>query len=82
MTNASTSFVPDDLVPPVALDRPKFRLRPLGPEQIESDYAAWKSSVEHIHLLRSCWFETVPWRGGVDRGGSWTTLAWFGAAPA
>ncbi len=43
-----TSFVPDDFVPPPGLDHPAFRLRPLGPEHNESDYAAWTSSVEHI----------------------------------
>ena len=49
MTNANDSFVPDDFVPPAALDRPEFHLRPLGPEHNESDYAAWTSSVDHIH---------------------------------
>jgi hypothetical protein len=41
-------FVPDDFVPPLELDHPSFRLRPLGPEHNESDYAAWTSSIEHI----------------------------------
>jgi hypothetical protein len=43
-----TGFVPDDFVPPAGLDHPAFRLRPLGPEHNESDYAAWTSSMEHI----------------------------------
>jgi hypothetical protein len=41
-------FVPDAFVPPAGLDHEAFRLRPLGPEHNESDYAAWTSSVEHI----------------------------------
>ena len=42
-------FVPDGFKPPMALDHPSFRLRPLGPEHNESDYAAWTSSMDHIH---------------------------------
>jgi hypothetical protein len=42
-------FVPADFVPPEGVDQPEFRLRPLGPEHNESDYAAWTSSMEHIH---------------------------------
>jgi hypothetical protein len=42
------SFVPDTFVPPLELDHPRFRLRPLGPEHNESDYAAWTSSIPHI----------------------------------
>lgn len=41
-------FVPDGFVPPAGLDRPAFRLRPLGPEHNASDHAAWTSSIEHI----------------------------------
>lgn len=41
-------FVPASFEPPRALDRPRFRLRPLGPEHAESDYAAWTSSIDHI----------------------------------
>ena len=44
-----TSFVPSGYLPPTGLDHPEFRLRPLGPEHNDSDYAAWTSSVEHIH---------------------------------
>ena len=43
-----TRFVPDTFEPPAGLDRPAFRLRPLGPEHNESDHAAWMSSVDHI----------------------------------
>ncbi len=42
-------FVPTGFVPPHGLDDPDFRLRPLGPEHNVSDYAAWTSSVDHIH---------------------------------
>ncbi|MEO8469494.1 MAG: N-acetyltransferase [Chloroflexota bacterium] len=48
MTDTDAPFVPPGFVPPVALDRPDFRLRPLGPEHNASDYAAWTSSVDHI----------------------------------
>lgn len=41
-------FVPHGFNPPRALDHPEFRLRPLGPEHNESDYAAWINSMEHI----------------------------------
>ena len=42
-------FVPVGFEPPAGLDTPDFRLRPLGPEHNVSDYAAWTSSMEHIH---------------------------------
>ena len=51
-----TSFVPDDFVPPAGRDHPAFRLRPLGPEHNESDYAAWSSSQQHIR-------STPGWQG-------------------
>jgi hypothetical protein len=44
-----TDFVPDDFDPPQGLDAPEFRLEPLGPQHNEADYAAWTSSMEHIH---------------------------------
>jgi hypothetical protein len=44
----TSAFVPDDFTPPSGLDHDAFRLRPLGPEHNESDYAAWTSSVDHI----------------------------------
>jgi RimJ/RimL family protein N-acetyltransferase len=42
-------FVPADFVIPLHLEAPQFRLEPLGPEHNDSDYAAWSSSMEHIH---------------------------------
>jgi hypothetical protein len=42
-------FVPPDFDVPLRLDTPEFRLEPLGPQHNEADYAAWSSSVEHIH---------------------------------
>jgi hypothetical protein len=44
-----TAFVPESFVPPSGLDHPRFRLRPLGVEHNRSDYAAWTSSIAHIH---------------------------------
>jgi uncharacterized protein involved in copper resistance len=43
------SFVPDDFEPPRRLVAEAFELEPLGPEHNESDYAAWTSSMAHIH---------------------------------
>jgi hypothetical protein len=43
------SFVPADFEPPLGLATPEFELEPLGPQHNESDYAAWTSSLEHIH---------------------------------
>jgi RimJ/RimL family protein N-acetyltransferase len=42
-------FVPDDFAPPAGLTTPQFRLEPLGPQHNDADYAAWTSSMEHIH---------------------------------
>jgi hypothetical protein len=42
-------FVPADFDVPPRLDTPEFQLEPLGPQHNEADYAAWSSSVEHIH---------------------------------
>ncbi len=42
-------FVPASFDPPVALDTPDFRLRPLGPDHNASDHVAWSSSIDHIH---------------------------------
>lgn len=46
---ATVHFVPPDFAPPLTLETPQFLLQPLGPEHNEADYAAWSSSVEHIH---------------------------------
>ncbi len=47
-------FVPASFSPPPGLDRAEFRLRPLGPEHNESDFAAWSSSIEHIRATPGC----------------------------
>jgi hypothetical protein len=46
---ASELFVPPDFVVPLRLETPQFVLEPLGPQHNEADYAAWTSSMEHIH---------------------------------
>jgi RimJ/RimL family protein N-acetyltransferase len=46
------TFVPPDFDPPQRLVTPEFELEPLGPEHNESDYAAWSTSIEHIHTLQ------------------------------
>jgi hypothetical protein len=43
-------FVPSGFVVPLALTTEKFRLEPLAPQHNDSDYEAWSSSVEHIHM--------------------------------
>ncbi len=52
-------FVPDSFTPPSGLDQPAFRLRPLGPEHDDSDYAAWTSSIDHIRATPG--FEGLSW---------------------
>ena len=47
---ATRSFVPDGFVVPLALATEAFRLEPLGPQHNNSDYEAWTSSMEHIHM--------------------------------
>ncbi len=42
--------MPPGFVAPLALATERFTLEPLGPQHNESDYEAWSSSVEHIHL--------------------------------
>ena len=42
-------FVPPDFVAPLRLETPQFVLEPLGPQHNEADYAAWSSSMDHIH---------------------------------
>jgi hypothetical protein len=42
-------FVPPDFVVPLRLETPQFVLEPLGPQHNDADYAAWSSSMEHIH---------------------------------
>ena len=42
-------FVPAGFEPPTAVVTASFTLEPLGPRHNESDYAAWSSSLAHIH---------------------------------
>jgi hypothetical protein len=42
-------FLPEDFVPPKGLVTPDIVLEPLGPDHNERDYAAWTSSMAHIH---------------------------------
>ena len=46
---AALAFVPADFDVPAGLATDSFRLVPLGVEHNEADYAAWSSSVDHIH---------------------------------
>ena len=46
---SASDFVPPSLVVPQRLETELFVLEPLGPEHNEQDYAAWTSSMEHIH---------------------------------
>jgi hypothetical protein len=41
-------FVPEDFAAPDGLIAGELRLAPLGPQHNEADYAAWKSSIDHI----------------------------------
>jgi hypothetical protein len=60
-------LVPSGFVVPLALATEQFRLEPLGPQHNDSDYEAWSSSVEHIHMTPG--WEASSWpddRGLVD----------------
>jgi RimJ/RimL family protein N-acetyltransferase len=46
---AAPEFVPPGFDLPRRLDNEFFILEPLGPRHNEQDYAAWSSSMEHIH---------------------------------
>ena len=52
-------FVPDSFEVTEGLATEEFRLVPLGAEHNESDYAAWSTSVDHIHATPG--FEDHPW---------------------
>jgi hypothetical protein len=52
-------FVSANFHVPEGLASPRFRLEPLGPEHNDRDYAAWTSSMEHIHA--SPGFENSRW---------------------
>ena len=43
------AFVPAGFYPPPGLAAGELRLEPLGPQHNERDYAAWTSSMDHIH---------------------------------
>jgi RimJ/RimL family protein N-acetyltransferase len=45
----SEMFVPHSFDPPARLETESFVLEPLGPQHNDADYAAWSSSMEHIH---------------------------------
>jgi hypothetical protein len=53
------TFVPPGFAVPDGLECERFRLVPLTAEHNESDYAAWSSSVDHIHATPG--FEARPW---------------------
>ncbi|HET8739783.1 MAG TPA: N-acetyltransferase [Acidimicrobiia bacterium] len=48
-------FVPSDFEPPTTFESDGFRLEPLGPAHNDRDYAAWTSSMEHIHATPGEW---------------------------
>lgn len=54
-----TAFVPEGFEPPPGLTGIGFALEPLGPEHNERDYAAWRSSTEHIRATPG--FEGRSW---------------------
>jgi hypothetical protein len=56
---AEPSFVPGEFTPPTRLDGPGFRLEPLNGGHNDRDYAAWTSSMEHIHATPG--WETSTW---------------------
>lgn len=53
------TFVPTEFTAPNQFEGDGFRLEPLGPEHNERDYAAWMSSVDHIHSTPG--FERSDW---------------------
>ena len=59
MIDAVPPFVPAAFVVPLRLETPAFVLEPLGPQHNEADYAAWTSSMTHIHGLPG--FEGQKW---------------------
>jgi RimJ/RimL family protein N-acetyltransferase len=44
-----TLFIPAGFAAPTGFATPRFVLEPLGPQHNERDYAAWTSSMDHIH---------------------------------
>ena len=53
------AFVPSGFVAPQGLATDRFRLEPLEPQHNDSDYEAWSTSLEHIHLTPG--WETSSW---------------------
>ena len=47
------TFIAADFEPPLFVDADQFVLKPLGPELVEIDYAAYMSSIEHIRTTFS-----------------------------
>ena len=56
---AHADFVPPDFDVPLQLVCADFRLIPLEPAHNDADFAAWTSSMEHIHATPG--FEDRPW---------------------
>ena len=52
-------FVPANFEVPLTLSTDEFTLEPLTPEHNRADYAAWTSSMDHIH--RTPGWETGNW---------------------
>ncbi|HEX5017750.1 MAG TPA: N-acetyltransferase [Actinomycetes bacterium] len=52
-------FVPEGFTPPSPPRTDSFWLEPLGPQHNAADYAAWTSSMEHIHSTPG--FEDSSW---------------------
>jgi len=52
-------FVPEQFEVPPAPSNDRFWLEPLGPQHNEADYAAWSSSMQHIHATPG--FEESRW---------------------
>jgi hypothetical protein len=57
--NHGVDFVPPDFEVPLELVCADFRLIPLEPAHNDADFAAWTSSMEHIHATPG--FEDRPW---------------------
>jgi hypothetical protein len=49
-----------EFVVPLRLETSQFVLEPLGPQHNDSDYAAWSTSIEHIHGTPGWEEETWP----------------------
>jgi hypothetical protein len=56
---SGSDFVPPDFEVPLELVGADFQLIPLEPAHNDADFAAWTSSMEHIHATPG--FEDRPW---------------------